>query len=301
MRGKKTEKQKQKNTFLHSFPLPFSLLLFILEDLLFMEQKLLDAVVSQKETLVADLLQAHPGIDVNWRNSSSWTCLHYACRNGHLAILAHLLAHPAINVNIKKADGEVPFMWACFNGHTDCVRLLLGDPRVKVNEPNINGSTSLKWAAYHGHLEVVRWLVASGRELDLGHPGIEGSDAIGAARKRGKTEVAALLERYKARPGEVIQEVRLLLGYYAELAADVFALVIFLCDDYLALRNPRPGHDAKTERFFGMARRLPMELQMVLCHRMAGSMGVNIPGTNSEVAFRELARKLLPAAAVKTR
>jgi hypothetical protein len=45
-------------------------------------------------------------------------------------------------------------------------------------------------------------------------------------------------------------------------------------------------------RFFSIAKELPMELQMVLCHRVVGSMRMNIPGEQRELAFRELTQKL---------
>jgi hypothetical protein len=48
-----------------------------------------------------------------------------------------------------------------------------------------------------------------------------------------------------------------------------------------------------TARFFKIMKELPMELQMVLCHRVVGSVGGNIPGTQRELAFKLLARKLL--------
>ena len=38
---------------------------------------------------------------------------------------------------------------------------------------------------------------------------------------------------------------------------------------------------------------LPLELQMVLCFRQVGSTKEIIPGKESEVAFKELARRLL--------
>jgi len=37
---------------------------------------------------------------------------------------------------------------------------------------------------------------------------------------------------------------------------------------------------------------LPLELQMVLCFRLVGSTMEIIPGKDSEVAFKELARRL---------
>jgi len=86
------------------------------------------------------------------------------------------------------------------------------------------------------------------------------------------------------------------LGLLDELAAEVFALVVFLCDD---LFQPKPAalistsNPAAVLRFVVIVRRLPMELQMILCHRVVGSRKQNILHTDSEIAFKSVARVLL--------
>ena len=85
------------------------------------------------------------------------------------------------------------------------------------------------------------------------------------------------------------------LGVLDELAAAVFALTVFLCDDLLQLKTAAtlsPATAAAT-RFFTIIKRLPMELQMILCHRAVGSMKQNILHKDSEVAFKSLARIFL--------
>ena len=82
------------------------------------------------------------------------------------------------------------------------------------------------------------------------------------------------------------------LGMLDELAAEVFALTVFLCDDLLQLK-PAAASDADPLRFFAIAKRLPMELQMILCHHAVGSMKQNILRKDSEIAFKALARILL--------
>jgi len=77
-----------------------------------------------------------------------------------------------------------------------------------VNEPENNGETPLFWAAYEGHQDVIKWWIASGREMNLGTPGDDMTDAIGAAKMMGKTEVVSLLERFKSDPAKTRSEVR---------------------------------------------------------------------------------------------
>jgi len=80
-----------------------------------------------------------------------------------------------------------------------------------------------------------------------------------------------------------------------ELAAEVFALIVFLCDDLLQLK---PAFAATFSppgafRFLTIAAKLPMELQMVLCRRAVGSTKQNILRKDSEAAFKSLATVFL--------
>ena len=69
-------------------------------------------------------------------------------------------------------------------------------------------------------------------------------------------------------------------------------MTVFLCDDLLQLSPAAAVSDAAL-RFFAVASQLPMELQMMLCHRAVSSMKQNILRKDSEAAFKHLARILL--------
>jgi len=140
---------------------------------------------------------------------------------------------------------------------------------------------------YGDHLDTIKWWIASGREMDLGKPGdVDETDAIGGAKWYGETEVVALLERFKENPVETRHGVRLELGLLDELAAEMFALVVFVSDGLLQAKNLV---DTPAARFFNIARQLPLELQMVLSYRVVGSPKEIIPGGTSEEAFKSLA------------
>ena len=83
---------------------------------------------------------------------------------------------------------------------------------------------------------------------------------------------------------------RVELGWYDELAAEMFALVVFVSDGLLQVNDTTTTTPAA--RFFNIASQLPLELQMVLCFRQVGSAKEIIPGNESEVAFKELAERL---------
>jgi len=91
-------------------------------------------------------------------------------------------------------------------------------------------------------------------------------------------------------------ELRVKLGVLDALAAEIFALTVFMCDELLQLRPSliTSSSNPAVVRFFTLASKLPMELQMILCRRAVGSMKQNILRKDSEAAFKSLARILLP-------
>ena len=261
-----------------------------------MEMALWKAVARGDATEVARLLPTLTSSskcgNVNYQDKEGWTALHTACSLGHEAIVSLLLAHPDINVNSRNRYGRTPFAWAIFNGKTGCVRLLLRDLRVRVNEADLDGHTPLKNAALFGHVEIIRWWIVSGREMDFGIPGNPKSDAAGIAKKEGRVEVLSLLRKFKMDPRGTMLRVRIRLRVLDELAAEIFALVVLLCDDFVRVTLPREGDlGAGAARFLRIVGRLPMELQMVVCRRVVGSSKGLILAKDAERAFRTLARK----------
>jgi len=267
-----------------------------------MERQLFSMASEGRLLDVREILRRNPQLNVNWKGSLERTSLHIACYHGSESVATLLLLHPDTNVNQKDIGGETPFFLACVGGKSACVRLLLKDPRVlNPNEPDSMGYTPLREIAYCGHLEVAKMWIAYGK-VKLGTPGDSRTDAIGTARRNRNWEMTALLERFTDHPEQTRHDVRLQVGYYEEMAAEVFALMVFHCDGLLELRgNPRyplglmkqQTRKLKLERqkrFFTIAQRLPIELQMVLCHRLVGLAKVNIAVKRRELAFMALAR-----------
>jgi len=265
------------------------------------------------------LLRTHPGINVNWQNfadedlSSSFPLL-VACQEDHPGIVSLLLAHPAIEVNKQDGYNFTPFVMACLSGSTSCVKLLLQDSRVNLNLPGVDGFTALWQAAANAHVDVVKWWIASGREMDLGQPGVWTIDAIGVAKRNPNSaneqeqeqeeqeeeeeeeeeeerarsaEMISFLERFRDNPDDTRWQVRLELGYYDVLAAEVLAPIVFLCDGLVRIREHRSQEDAA--RFLMIASKVPLELQMVLCHRRVGFGKDTVGARQMEEAFKALA------------
>jgi len=188
---------------------------------------------------LSELMSQDPTFDVNQQDVDGYTLLNQACVSGTAAVIPLLLGHPGIDVNLKSLGGDTPFMNACFYGRTPCVREMLGDSRVKVNERNNGGHTPLRWVGFYGYLEILRWWMASGRELDLGEAGDWWTDAVGQAREEGKTDEVTLLESFTESPEETRYHLRVALGCCCrdELAAEVFALVVFVSDGLLQAKG----------------------------------------------------------------
>jgi len=235
-----------------------------------------------------EILRGNPDLNVDWGNveEHNQTALQIACENGHGPVVSLLLVHPDIDVNLQDIFGRTVFFTSCVKGRRSYICQLLEDPRVKV-KPIYDGDTALMCAAYWGHLEVIKMWIASGREMDLGQAGDYHADAIGEAKKTGKLEVVALLQRLKGNPLETRHKVRLEIGYYNEVAAEMFSLVVFVSDGLLQINDITPA-----ARFFSIAAQLPLELQMMLCYRVAGSAREIIQGRDIEVAFKEMAKRI---------
>ena len=253
---------------------------------------LAEAVKSGEADTVTRILRNNPKVDVNWRNEvwGGWAALHEASWKGIGAVVEMLLAHPDIDVNLRTDSGETPLFCACYHGRTRCVSALLGDPRVDVKQPVNSGFTPLWWTAYRGSVAIIMVWIASGREMDLGETGNEKTDVVGIARKRGGRELLGLLERFRASPRHTRFEIRAQMSCHEEMAAEMFAVVVFHCDGLLRVNRPAARRPPSNRvRFLAIATRLPMELQMVLCHRAVGSMGSNISTLDCESAFCILA------------
>ena len=206
------------------------------------QQRLYVAARDGRVSEVSSLLSDQPEINVNWTNEDHWTPLIVASLRGHVEVVKLLLAHPDININLRSNSGSTPILLGCWNGKVSVVEVLLKDPRVDVKLDDDDGCTPLWHASCKGKHEVIEWLIASDRELgDVKNKkaiwGGKGYTALEIARKLKKTEAVSVLERFIANPTLTRHKLRVKLGALDELAAEVFALTVFLCDDLLQLKS----------------------------------------------------------------
>ena len=258
-----------------------------------------DAVAEGDIEEIQALLRNNPSLDVNQGDDKQWTALHFAVTTRSAETAKLLLAQTTIDVNVQDVNGFTPLFIGCEGQSVPLIRLLLKDPRVDVTLADEDGMTPLWWAANRGYCDMVEWFIASGRDLGdfaitKGLYGNFGYTTLEIAREKERPDIVSLLERFMASPEQTRHEVRVKLGVLDELAAEIFALTVFLCDDLLQLKPAlAPAPDTDATRFFAIITKLPMELQMILCHRAVGSMKQNILRKDLEAAFKHLVRVLL--------
>jgi len=166
-----------------------------------------------------------------------------------------------------------------------------------------------------GHLGIVQLILASGRDVDTKTKSIAGPSlwnnktAAEIARyqgvrikgggepeedfsraKRNGPLIAALIDSFDLDPDATYQQLRELPELRNSFIGDLFALVVFLCDDLLVVNAS--STNKKATRFFQIAHRLPMELQMMLCNRVFGAGKDTVLTKHSEPAFKKLGRML---------
>jgi hypothetical protein len=234
------------------------------------------------------VLDKHPSL-VNSEILST-PVLNRACCHGHVEIVRYLLTLPKIKPNKRGEHGSTGFMLACWEGRTSVVELLLADPRIDVNIADNKGRTPLWVAISGGHVQIVWHIVGSQRQIDLSprccH--IDGNDytARGLALRIDLRDVAAVIQLCEqGHRGRARYITKKRLGLLHELAAEFFALAVFISDDLLRIWDDYTG----AGRFLKIAGALPMELQMLLCHKVVRSQGKFVSTTHAEAAFRALA------------
>jgi hypothetical protein len=276
----------KKNKFCVSFSfLPFSF--FPCKKNKKMENEFSLACRDGNADKVKRMIRQHKLLNVNTKSFNGFTPLEMACSAGHSRVVILLLNHPIIEINITTVGGSTVFIDALRAGHLGCVEAMFADSRVDINKPCSLGHTALWYAAKDGlHSMIVSWII-SGRKMNV-EKATNAKDFSGDRKTKGNTVL--LLQRCQNNLEEVRHELRMEERWYDRTAANLFALIVFLCDGLLEIKITS---NILFDRFFQIARKLPLDIQMVLCHRVACSMKNNITQKYSEPAFRNLANLLL--------
>eukprot|EP01130_Rhizamoeba_saxonica_P004251 TRINITY_DN1743_c0_g1_i5.p1 TRINITY_DN1743_c0_g1~~TRINITY_DN1743_c0_g1_i5.p1 ORF type:complete len:136 (-),score=18.03 TRINITY_DN1743_c0_g1_i5:39-446(-) len=106
------------------------------------------------------------GADVNGKDSSGYTALHYAARSGNVDICKLLLRNRA-SANVSTlAGGVTPLHRAAYMGRTQVVQMLI-DSGANVNLVDNDGNTALHKAVLKDQAQVVELLLRAGVSLGM--------------------------------------------------------------------------------------------------------------------------------------
>lgn len=225
------------------------------------------------------------------------------------------LSHPGVDVNCHN-NWESPMRMAIAHYNMDVFKILLDDPRITLFycDEESDGSeddgfnNTLVLMIRYNKLEMMKYLVAARRFSHFWHRtsttknfeiALSTLDTFvdGANFHDNPLQAETYVGMYRLlramieNPWIARYNLRLKLGL--PLAPDIFALVIFLCDDLLklsVLEDERQGWGTAKEhhRFFNMMKKLPIELQMIVCNMADGSPRQSIPLRYREEAFKDL-------------
>ncbi|KAI5454987.1 palmitoyltransferase akr1 [Naganishia albida] len=93
--------------------------------------------------------------------------IHQLCQSGNLVALEHIARSGKLDVNARDDSNVTPLHWAAINAHVDVCRWLLGrGAEVDAIGGDLQ-ATPLQWAARNGHLYVIHLLLKHGADPTL--------------------------------------------------------------------------------------------------------------------------------------
>jgi hypothetical protein len=247
------------------------------------------------ETLIK-IFDTTPDFDINMKlNTAGYTFFLLACREKRVELLKHLLTRPGVDVNKTACFGHTAFRRACRFYYVEIIRLLLTDPRISINEKCDQGLTTLIYAVreminYEAY-NVIRMILDSGKEVDDN----DVDEVIEFMFSQGGNffkDIVCNKEAFINDLDATFFHAKLVIKHKPVYPSALFALIIFNCEGFI--EPPVENHE-ETSRFFRIAARLPMEIQMMLCYRAFSLIDKDyITGKERDVALRELHCVLVP-------
>jgi hypothetical protein len=133
--------------------------------------------------------QAPLGADLESKDIYGLTPLLWAARNGHEAVVKHLVEMGA-DLESEDDTGKTPLSQAAKDGHEAVVKYLV-EKGAELESKDIYGLTPLSWAVIDGHKAVVKCLVKKGANLES--KDIYGQTPLSRAAEKGREAVVKCL------------------------------------------------------------------------------------------------------------
>lgn len=115
----------------------------------------------------------------------------WAAKEGHLAIVEHILQHHDVNPNIRNKRGQPPLFLAASRGHKTVCQLLLDNRADRNVAESFMYQTPLSVAAGNSHEETAHLLVERGANIES--KDINGQTPLSRAAEAGHKGIVALL------------------------------------------------------------------------------------------------------------
>jgi len=213
----------------------------------------------------------------------TFTPLHIACTIGNVEMIELLLvSKPGIDVNALDNHGCSPLIKLCKSINeeyvTKCIKVILSlrpDINLNIQFVNVNNNndrrkrTLLDLVCVKGYFEVVKYLLAFGATTSKDLKNINSDDDnysdIGHNASIDPHVGYNLVKQH-------INDPYLFISHKAEIdpISKVFTTIVLLCDGYYRLKQ--------SSSFYNIVCKLPMDLQMIMCHRLFRSTKQNITG-----------------------
>lgn len=119
--------------------------------------------------------------------------LHWAARNGRIAVADWLIHEKHIDVNIEADDGTVPMHFAVWTNNIPMLQWLIEVAHCDLHKLNSYGCNASQWGALNGDVTMLRLLQSYG--LDLKLLNLNGHSAVHKAAVNGRLEACQWLLR----------------------------------------------------------------------------------------------------------
>jgi ankyrin repeat protein len=291
-----------------------------------------DIAYARRHLKIANKLLAHKKYNPNHINQFGETSFLLACEKGYEELVAFMLARNKFDVLHENPQGYNGLHLACQQSKQEVVKRLIKDGRININKQNKIGETPLFLAVTGQSHLMVRYLLDAGADTEITCKDESPWDKVYQSYLQSSTPkniaycknviidmIIHFLFKESIWNGEIKSKIKarnatragiqaIYAGNSTEIkfclkekrekqATMLFALVIFLCDNYLkfkATKSKKPSQITKQEsdaiRFLHILGQLPLDLQEVLCNRTWLQPKSVFNPQQKETAFFETAR-----------